>query len=206
MPFCLWRFFKECVVQFVFPPSFFLQSNIKVGHYKSSRLQGCSSALIGDPEDDAVLPAAPDSRNSSPRVSTAACAKIHTELNPSVTSGSTASLSLESDVNFSSDEDEDTCSCASAASNSLPSPEIFRKETSGVWNVCVSSTTVPAYFVIFISLIEEALILPFKEELPAIYLDNKNSTLLDASHAVSIHMHPAPNLSTIFGNLTKSSS
>lgn len=48
--------------------------------------------------------------------------------------------------------------------------------------------------------------MPFKKELPAIYLDNKNSTLLDASHAVSIHMHPAPNLSTIFGNLTKSKS
>lgn len=117
-------------MQFVFPPSFFPQSNIKVDHYKSSRLQGCSSARIGDPEDDAVLSAAPNSRNSSPRVSTAACVKIQMEPNPSVISGSTTSLSLESDMNFSSDEDEDTCAYASAASNSLPSPEIFRKETS----------------------------------------------------------------------------
>lgn len=119
-------------MQFVFPPPFFPQSNIKAGHYKSARLQGCSSALIEDPKDGAVLPAAPDSRNCSPRVSTAACAKIETEPNLSVTSGSTTSLSLESDMNFSSDEDEDSSSYASAASNSLPSPEIFRKETSGV--------------------------------------------------------------------------
>ncbi|XP_003971056.3 uncharacterized protein isoform X1 [Takifugu rubripes] len=149
------------------------ESNIKPGHCQSSKLQGCRSAFIGNPEDNAALPAVPISRNSSPHVSPAASTK------PSVTSGSTASLSLESDLSFSSDNDEvdDTCSCTSAASDSLPSPEIFRKETS-----------------------EEVLFSPFKEEFLAVCLHNKNSTLLDASHAVSILMHPAPNLSTISDN------
>lgn len=48
--------------------------------------------------------------------------------------------------------------------------------------------------------IEEAPFFSLKE---GAVLHNKNSTLLDASHALSIHMHPAPNLSKIAGNFTK---
>lgn len=79
------------------------------------------------------------------------------------------------------------------------------EKKQAVCEMSVSSSTAPAYFAIFIYFIE-VLFSPFKEEFLAVCLHNKNSTLLDASHAVSIHMHPAPNLSTISGNLTKSNS
>lgn len=46
----------------------------------------------------------------------------------------------------------------------------------------------------------ETLTFPSKEELLDVDPHIKNSTLLDASHAVSIHMHQPPNLSTIIGN------
>lgn len=108
--------------------SFFLllQSNIKPGHCESSTLHGRSSALIGDSEDIAVLSLEPNSRKTGPSISPTACTKIP------VTSGSTTSLNLESDVISSSDKDEDEYSGSSTVSNSLPSPEIFRKDTDGV--------------------------------------------------------------------------
>lgn len=130
-------------------PLFFMQSTINPGHYKASRLHGCSSALIGDPEENAALPAAPCSRTISYQVSPAACTKIQIEQNPSLISGSTTLLSLESDL-ISSDDDEDEDTCSSAASNSLPSPEVFRKENSSVWSFCITSTTMQACSDIFV--------------------------------------------------------
>lgn len=88
-------------------------------------------------------------------------------------------------------------------------PQRSSEKKQPVCETSVSSSTVPAslaYFAFFIYFIEEVLFSPFREELLAVCLHNKNSTLLDASHAVSIYMHPAPNLSTISGNLTKSNS
>ncbi|XP_051256602.1 uncharacterized protein LOC127363764 isoform X2 [Dicentrarchus labrax] len=94
------------------------------------------------------------------------------------TSQSITSSSMESDTTFSSDDDdddeEDCYSSASSASSSLPSPEIFRKDDY-----------------------VETLTFPVKEELLGPYLHIKNSTLLDVSHAESIHMHHLPNLSNI---------
>lgn len=95
------------------------------------------------------------------------------------------------------------------ASPQLPTAFPLQRSSEKKQAVCemsVSSSTAPSYFSIFIYFIEEVLFSPFKEEFLAVCLHNKNSTLLDASHAVSIHMHPAPNLSTISGNLTKSNS
>lgn len=93
---------------------------------------------------------------------------------------------------------------------SLKLPTVFPLQRSSekkqaVCEISVSSSTAPAYFAIFINFIE-VLFSPFKQEFLAVCLHNKNSTLLDASHAVGIHMHPAPNLSTIAGNLTNCNS
>lgn len=90
----------------------------------------------------------------------------------------------------------------------LPTAFLLQRSSEKKQAVCemsVSSSKAPAYFAI-LYFIEEVLFSPFKEEFLAVCLHNKNSTLLDASHAVSIHMHPAPNLSTISGNFTKSNS
>uniref|UniRef100_UPI0037E74814 uncharacterized protein n=1 Tax=Semicossyphus pulcher TaxID=241346 RepID=UPI0037E74814 len=84
---------------------------------------------------------------------------------------------MESGTTFSSDDDDDEEDCfssASSSSSSLPSPEIFRKDSY-----------------------VEALTFPMKEALLGLHLHIKNSTLLDVSHAESIHMHHSPNLSTI---------
>lgn len=94
---------------------------------------------------------------------------------------------------------------------SLQLPTAFPLQRSSekkqaVCEIAVSSSTAPSYFAIFTCFIEEVLFSPFKEEFLADCLRNKNSTLLDASHAVSIHMLPAPNLSTISGNLINSNS
>lgn len=187
-----------------FNPLVFMQSNLNPGHYKASRIHECSAALIGDAEENATLSAAPNPRKISCQVSPATRTEIQMAQNPPVISGSTALLSLESDI-ISSDDDEEEDTCSS--SNSLPSPEVFRKETSCEWSFCVSSTTM-LDVLIFLFLpvsIVKAPIFSSKEEMSAV-LKNKNSTLLDTSHAVSVHMHPAPNLSPIFGNLTESNS
>ncbi|XP_074528469.1 uncharacterized protein LOC141791725 [Halichoeres trimaculatus] len=78
------------------------------------------------------------------------------------------SSSMESDTTFSSDNDEEDC-CSS--SSSLPSPEIFRTES----------------YIAMVTLTDQLAHHPYK----------KNSTLLDVSHAESIHMYHPPNLSTI---------
>ncbi|KAM6983511.1 uncharacterized protein LKV04_011461 [Tautogolabrus adspersus] len=95
--------------------------------------------------------------------------------NLAVTPDGITSSSLESSSTFSSgDDEEDYYSSASSSSNSLPSPEIFRKESY-----------------------VEALILPVTEDYLGLRPYKKNSTLLDVSHAESIHMHQPPNLSYI---------
>ncbi|CAJ1063450.1 uncharacterized protein LOC117813238 isoform X3 [Xyrichtys novacula] len=76
--------------------------------------------------------------------------------------------SMESNTTFSSDDDDDEEDCYSSeasSSSSLPSPEIFRRDSS--------------------------------EDSPGHRSRIKNSTLLDVSHAETIHMYHPPNLSTI---------
>ncbi|XP_020493949.1 uncharacterized protein [Labrus bergylta] len=96
--------------------------------------------------------------------------------NLAVTPDSITSSGLESSSTFSSGDDEEDyySSAASSSSSSLPSPEIFRKE----------------------SYVKE-LIFPVTEDLLGLRPYIKNSTLLDVSHAESIHMHQPPNLSNI---------
>ncbi|XP_049448133.1 uncharacterized protein LOC125898385 [Epinephelus fuscoguttatus] len=151
-------------------------------------------ALTENPRDKVVLPAAPANKKSGHRVSPAGPPTPEEpeafkggempvkgkEQNLTVTLESITSSSMESDTTFSSeDEDEEDCYSASTASSSLPSPEIFRRES----NV-------------------ETLTFPIKEELLDLHLHIKNSTLLDVSHAQSIHMHQPPNLSNITDSST----
>ncbi|XP_024862515.1 uncharacterized protein LOC108238054 [Kryptolebias marmoratus] len=98
------------------------------------------------------------------------------------TPGSVISCSTELDSTLNSeeddDEDADNHSLSSSTSlSSLPSPEIFRKESS-------VETTFP------------------KKELLSVNLPIKNSTLLESSHAENIHMHHPPDLSNIIGDAT----
>ncbi|XP_028277914.1 uncharacterized protein LOC114446469 [Parambassis ranga] len=87
----------------------------------------------------------------------------------------TPSSSTDPDTTSSSDDnDEDCYSSDFTTSSSLPSPEIFRREIDG-----------------------ERLSLPFEEDSLDLHLHIKNSTLLDVSHAESIRMYHAPNLSAI---------
>ncbi|KAI9527269.1 hypothetical protein NQZ68_032140 [Dissostichus eleginoides] len=135
--------------------------------------------------------AVPASRRSSYRVSASGHQTIQTtprieaakggdmlvndeEQNMTVTSESVMSSSMESDTPFicNDDEEEDCYSFASSFS-SLPSPEIFRRE------IYMETST-----------------FPIKEELGP-HLNIKNSTLLNVSHAETIHMHQPLNLSSI---------
>lgn len=131
-----------------FYPLVFMQSNLNPGHYKASRIHGCTSALIGDAEENATLSAAPRYRKINRQVPPAAHTEIQMQ-NPSVISGSTTLLSLESGI-ISSDDDEEEDTFSSLSSNSLPSPEVFRKETSCEWSFCVTSTTMLACSDIFV--------------------------------------------------------
>ncbi|MED6283434.1 hypothetical protein CHARACLAT_008711 [Characodon lateralis] len=94
-------------------------------------------------------------------------------------SGTSCIMEADSTLN-SEDEDEDDddddyiYSSASTTLSSIPSPEIFRKETS-----------------------VDTMSLPNEDELLGLHLHVKNSTLLEDSHAENIHMHHPPNLSTI---------
>ncbi|CAI5642968.1 uncharacterized protein LOC102081985 isoform X1 [Oreochromis niloticus] len=88
--------------------------------------------------------------------------------------------SMETDTTFSSGDTEDEDFLTSATSNNLPSPEIFRRENQDV-SECILET-----FNFSIG-----------EDLLGLHHHIKNSTLLDVSHAESIHMHHPPNLSTI---------
>ncbi|XP_018546529.1 uncharacterized protein LOC108893157 isoform X2 [Lates calcarifer] len=88
-----------------------------------------------------------------------------------------SSMETNTTFDFNHDDEEDCYSASS--SSSLPSPEIFRKENYA-----------------------ETLTSSVKEELLGLHLHIKNSTLLDASHAETIHMHHSPNLSTIIGAST----
>ncbi|XP_056253641.1 uncharacterized protein LOC130182614 isoform X1 [Seriola aureovittata] len=102
------------------------------------------------------------------------------EQNLAVTPKSITSSSMETDTTFNFDDDEEDCySSASSSSSSLPSPEIFRKENY-----------------------VQTLAFSMKEELLGLHLNIKNSTLLDVSHAETIHMHHPPDLSTIIGAST----
>ncbi|GLD46662.1 uncharacterized protein AKAME5_000099600 [Lates japonicus] len=87
-----------------------------------------------------------------------------------------SSMETNTTFDFNHDDEED-CYSASSSSSSLPSPEIFRKE-----NYAKTLTS------------------SIKEELLGLHLHIKNSTLLDASHAETIHMHHSPNLSTIIAS------
>ncbi|XP_014189286.1 uncharacterized protein LOC102312494 isoform X3 [Haplochromis burtoni] len=82
--------------------------------------------------------------------------------------------SMETATTFSSGDTEDEDFLDSATSNNLPSPEIFRRENK-----------------------VETFNFSIKEDLLDLHRHIKNSTLLDVSHAESIHMHHPPNLSTI---------
>lgn len=123
-----------------------------------------------------------------------------TEMTPDTSSGS--------DTPFSSD-DEDFYSSASSSPSSLPSPEIFRRENDGV---CVRIFLYPplsytfSFFILifFVSssflFTAETVTFPMvKTEFFCLHPNIKNSTLLDVSHAQSIHMHQPPNLSAIIG-------
>ncbi|XP_041863540.1 uncharacterized protein LOC121653868 isoform X1 [Melanotaenia boesemani] len=96
---------------------------------------------------------------------------------------SVTSCNMEPDTTLSSEEEDvdyysSNCfSCGSATLSSIPSPEIFRKEN------------------------EKSTDLFGKEQL-SLYLHNKNSTLLDVSHAKSIQMQQPPNLSAIIDTPT----
>ncbi|XP_047463772.1 uncharacterized protein LOC125021679 isoform X2 [Mugil cephalus] len=94
-----------------------------------------------------------------------------------VTLESITSSSMEQDTTFDfGDEEEEGCfsSTASITSSTLPSPEIFRRESYA-----------------------DTLALPIEGDLLDLHSHVRNSTLLDASHAESIHVHHPPNLSTI---------
>ncbi|XP_040005727.1 uncharacterized protein LOC120802222 [Xiphias gladius] len=91
-----------------------------------------------------------------------------------VTPESIASSSMETDTTFNFNDDEEDCYSSTSSSSSIPSPEIFRKENY-----------------------VERMTFPTKEELLGLHLHIKNSTLLDVSHAETIHMHHPPNFSTI---------
>ncbi|XP_026039088.1 uncharacterized protein LOC113031267 isoform X2 [Astatotilapia calliptera] len=82
--------------------------------------------------------------------------------------------SMETATTFSSGDTEDEDFLDSATSNNLPSPEIFRRENK-----------------------VETFNFSIEEDLLDLHRHIKNSTLLDVSHAESIHMHHPPNLSTI---------
>lgn len=113
--------------------------------------------------------------------------------------------SMETATTFSSGDTEDEDFLDSATSSNLPSPEIFRRENKGVSEcICmctflyVHSHTWSLTF-IFV-LIVETFNFSIEEDLLDLHRHIKNSTLLDVSHAESIHMHHPPNLSTILGN------
>ncbi|XP_035522130.1 uncharacterized protein LOC118331363 [Morone saxatilis] len=165
-----------------------LTSN-KPAHCKSVLRSG-SPAFAENPRGKAFSPPSPANKKSGRQMSLAGHPAIQMTPDAGVlkggemaeeepnfaTSQSITSSSMESDTTFSSDDDdeEDCYSSASSASSSLPSPEIFRKDDY-----------------------VETLTFPVKEELLGPYLHIKNSTLLDVSHAESIHMHHLPNLSII---------
>ncbi|XP_030602953.1 uncharacterized protein LOC115792528 [Archocentrus centrarchus] len=139
------------------------------------------------PRHKATLPATRANKNSShrvlqaghPVVQVAPILKAHEggeitskeeEQSMAVTLGS---ITLSS-TSFSSDETEDENSLVSTTPSSLPSPEIFRTENH-----------------------VETFNFPIEEDLLDLHIHIKNSTLLDVSHAESIHVHHPPNLSTI---------
>ncbi|XP_071316905.1 uncharacterized protein [Trachinotus anak] len=95
-----------------------------------------------------------------------------------VTPESITSSSIETDTTFNFDDDDEE-DRSFASSSSLLSPEILRTENY-----------------------VETLTFPIKEELLDLHLHIKNSTLLDVSHAETIHMHHTPDLSTIMGAST----
>ncbi|XP_035864749.1 uncharacterized protein LOC116056114 isoform X2 [Sander lucioperca] len=160
-----------------------------------------SPAFTENPRDKAVSPATPANRKSGYRVSPAGHPIIQMTPEPDAIKGgempvkeqhlmtveSITSYSMESDTTFSSDDDDDDddddeeeeeeedCHSASTTSSSLPSPEIFRRE----------------------SYVEHLTSLPINEELLGLHLHRKNSTLLDVSHAESIHTYHPPDLSNI---------
>ncbi|XP_042355715.1 uncharacterized protein LOC121952906 isoform X2 [Plectropomus leopardus] len=100
------------------------------------------------------------------------------EQNLTLTLESISSSSMESDTTFSlgGDGDEEDCDFVSTTSSSLPSPEIYRRESSETFSR--------------------------KEELLDLHVHIKNSTLLDVSHAQTIDMHNPPNLSNIINTST----
>lgn len=87
----------------------------------------------------------------------------------------------------------------------FPPQRSSEKRTAVCVCVCISVYPQPEYngipfiyFSLFLFTVE-ALTLPIKEELLDLHLNIKNSSLLDASHAVSIQMHQTPDLSNIIG-------
>ncbi|XP_013881637.1 uncharacterized protein LOC106530545 isoform X2 [Austrofundulus limnaeus] len=94
------------------------------------------------------------------------------------TPDSVKSCSMEPDSTLNSEEsdnedDDDRCSSSSTTLSSLPSPEIFRKESVETTNYSN------------------------KNELRSVNLTIKNSTLLESSQAENIHLHHPPDISII---------
>ncbi|XP_034746697.1 uncharacterized protein LOC117955977 isoform X2 [Etheostoma cragini] len=138
-----------------------------------------SPAFTENPSDKAVLPAMPANGKSGYRAKPDAIRGGEIPVSEqNMTLESITSSSMESDTTFSSDDDDDDdegCHSTSTTSSSLPSPEIFRRE----------------------SYVEKLTSFPIKEELLGLQSHIKNSTLLDVSHAESIHMYHPPDLSNI---------
>lgn len=131
---------KKILIFLVYP----VQTSIKPAACKSN----LGPAIINNPSGEAVLSAVPT--KSSHQASLAGRLTIQMisdreavkgaemsvekeEQDLAVTPESVTSSCMESDSTFISDEyEEDSYSSASPDSCSLPSPEVFRKETSGV--------------------------------------------------------------------------
>ncbi|XP_041863541.1 uncharacterized protein LOC121653868 isoform X2 [Melanotaenia boesemani] len=128
-----------------------------------------------------TLPEEPEEENRNE--SSVKPASLECDFKDSDSPQSVTSCNMEPDTTLSSEEEDvdyysSNCfSCGSATLSSIPSPEIFRKEN------------------------EKSTDLFGKEQL-SLYLHNKNSTLLDVSHAKSIQMQQPPNLSAIIDTPT----
>lgn len=167
------------------------QSRVKPVCCKSTR-----PAHSGNSRHTAILASPPNKPKSGYRLSPARLPAVQTtpdprkeeELNLTETPGSTTSTNTEKDSTFSFDVDDSDCSSStSSSSSSLPSPEIFRRESSSV---------LTAHALTF-SMKEE------EEQQQGPHLHIKNSTLLDVSHAEAIHIHDPPDLSVIIGKCEK---
>ncbi len=142
---------QTCFYSLLIFRAYSLQANIKPVHCKSV-LRFSSPAFTENPRSKAVSPATPAQKKYGHQVPPAGhsaiqvtpdaeafrCVEMKTkeeEQNVAVTPESITPSSMELDTTFSlegeEEEEEEDCQ-SSTASSSLPSPEIFRKESYGV--------------------------------------------------------------------------